>query len=79
MDFTWEMHGLTALHGRTSPMDGGAAAHDDIRIMNEYRRQLGSNANKERREYRWNINLGEQASVAVGIFTLGDRVHFVKL
>ena len=75
----WEMRGVTALCGRTSPMDCGTAVRDDIGITDEYTRQLRSNANKERREYRWNINLGEQASAAVGCFTSGDRVRFVKL
>ena len=67
------------LHGRMSPMDGGAVVCDDIGIMIKYRRQLGSNANKERRQYRWNINLGVQASVVIGRFTLGDGVCFVML
>ena len=75
----WEMHGFTALHGKTSPMDGGIAVRDNIGITIEYRRQPRSNTNKERREYRWNINLGVQASVAVGCFTSGDRVCFVML
>ena len=67
------------LHGRMSPMDGGAVVCDDIGIMIKYRRQLRSNANKERRQYRWNINLGVQASVVIGRFTLGDGVCFVML
>ena len=60
-------------------MDGGAVFFDDIGIMIEYRRQLGSNTNKERRQYRWNLNLGVQASVVVGHFTSGDGVCFVML
>ena len=75
----WEMHGFTALRGRTSPMDSSAVVCDDIGITIEYRRQLGSNANKERRQYRWNLISGVQASVVIGHFTLGDGVCFVML
>ena len=73
------MHGFAALRGKTSPMDSGVAVRDDIGITIKYRRQHGSNTNKERREYRWNINLGVQVSMAIGCFTLGERVCFVML